>query len=240
MKLLRRPLARAVPRGWVVLTIPLAFACAFAAPARAQSSTVKIVADSGGQRLQVNGRDFMIKGVNWDYFPVGQNYSYNLWDQRDDVIRAALDREMGLLRAMGANAIRVYNGIPPRWVQYIYEHYGIWTVVDHPLGRYGVTVGGAWMPNTDYSDPRVRAQLTREVLALVDQFRGTPGMLMWFLGNENNYGLEWKSAAVEQLPRAQRDTAKARYLYSLVGEVARAIKARDASRPDAFDNGDLH
>ena len=200
---------------------------------------IEIVADSAGTRLKVDGQDLLIRGVNWDYFPIGTNYSYSLWTQPDDVIRAALDREMSLLKVMGVNAIRQYNGVPPRWVKYIYERYGIWTVLNHALGRYGTTVGGVFVAQTDYSDPRVRQALTNEVTALVEEFRGTPGVLMWLLGNENNYGLTWKSAATENLPAGERDAAKATYLYSLVGEVARAIKTRDGSRPVALANGDL-
>jgi hypothetical protein len=146
---------------------------------------------------------------------------------------------MGLARAMGVNAIRVYAGIPARWVRYIHDRFGIYTVLNHPLGRYGVTVGGVFTPQTDYSDPRVRAALTREVTALVDEFKDTPGVLMWLLGNENNYGLQWKSAATESLPVGEREAAKARFLYSLVGEVARAIKARDTAHPVALANGEV-
>ncbi len=199
---------------------------------------IMVASDAGGLRLQVDGRDVFVKGVNWDYFPVGTNYSYSLWTQPDDVITDALDREMGMLKNMGANAIRVYNGIPARWVRYIYERHGIWTVINHPLGRYGVTVDGAWMPNTEYSNPRVRAMLIAEIQSMVAEFRDTPGVLFWLLGNENNYGLTWKSAATENLPVGERDAAKARFLYSLFGEAVQAIKATDA-RPIAMANGDL-
>ncbi|MFN0099032.1 MAG: glycoside hydrolase family 2 TIM barrel-domain containing protein [Gemmatimonadaceae bacterium] len=209
------------------------------AEAQSPTATVRVVADAGGTRLQVDGRDFFVKGVNWDYFPIGQNYAYSLWTQPDDIIRDALDREMGLLKSMGANAIRVYAGMPPRWVRYIYERFGIWSIVNHPLGRYGLTVDGAWMPNTDYSNPKVRAQIIGEVDALVKEFEGTPGMLMWLLGNENNYGLTWKSAATENLPVGERDAAKAKYLYSLFGDAIASIKRVDTSRPVAMANGDL-
>ncbi len=201
--------------------------------------SIRVVTDASGSRLQVDGRDFMVLGINWDYFPIGQNYAYNFWGQSDEFIRTALDREMALLKSMGVNTIRQYNGVPPKWVRYIYENYGIYTVLNHAVGRYGVTVGGAFNPNTDYSDPRVRDLLKREVTALVEQFRGTPGLLMYLLGNENNYGLSWKSAETENLPVGERDAAKARYLYSLFGEIIREIKSRDPARPVAIANGDL-
>ena len=200
---------------------------------------IRVVRDGSGTRLQVDGRDFLLRGVNWDYFPIGTTYSYDFWGQPEAVIEAALDREMTLLRSMGVNAIRVYAGIPPRWVRHIYERYGIFTVVNHPVGRYGTTVDGVWQANTDYSDPAVRAALTAEVVALVESFEGVPGVLMWLLGNENNYGLVWRSAATEALPEGERDAARARHLYSLFGEVVAAVKARDGGRPVAMSNGDL-
>ncbi|MBL8960565.1 MAG: glycosidase, partial [Gemmatimonadetes bacterium] len=203
------------------------------------ATTARVVTDASGSRLQVNGRDFFVRGVNWDYFPIGTNYSYSLWTQPSELIAAALDREMGMLRTMGVNAIRVYNGIPARWIQYIHDRYGIYTVVNHALGRYGNSANGAFVAQTDYSDPKTRAVLTAEVLAIVDELKGTPGLLMYLLGNENNYGLEWRSASTENLPVGERQAAKARFLYSLVGEVARAIKTRDPALPVALANGDI-
>ncbi len=217
----------------------IALLAPLARPARAQVPAIQLVGDSTGWRLRVDGRDVLLRGVNWDYFPVGENYAYSLWSQRDDVIKAALDREMPLLRNMGVNAIRQYVGVPPRWIRYIYEQYGIYTVLNHAMGRYGVTVDGAYQPNTDYSDPRVRAVLRSEIAALASQYRDTPGLLIWLIGNENNYGLTWRSAETENLPVGERDAARARYLYSLYGEVARAIKAVDPAHPVAIANGDL-
>ena len=45
------------------------------------------------------------------------------------------------------NVIRQYVGIPPRWVEYIYDNYGIWTVLNHSMGRYGLTLDGVWTPS---------------------------------------------------------------------------------------------
>ncbi len=218
----------------------VATAILLAAPgAAAQTATVHVVSDSAGSRLQVGGRDFMIVGMNWDYVPIGQNYAYSLWDQPDDIIKAALDREMPLLKSLGVNAIRQYVGVPPRWIQYIYERYDIYTVLNHAMGRYGVTVDGAYQASTDYSNPKVRAVLIGELTDLATRYRNTPGLLMWLLGNENNYGLSWRSAETEALPAGERDAAKARYLYSLFGEVIRAVKAQDQNHPVAMANGDL-
>ena len=203
------------------------------------SPAVSVVKDEAGPRLQVGGRDFMIHGMNWDYYPTGTNYSYDFWGQPDEFIKTALGREMPLMKAMGVNVIRQYVGVPPRWVKYIYETYGIWTVLNHPLGRYGFSFDGVWTPVVDYSNPQQKAAIQADFLRSVDQYRGTPGMLMWLLGNENNYGLSWKSFEIEALPVGERNTARARYLYRFFGEVIDATHAHDPSRPVAMANGDV-
>ena len=203
------------------------------------TNDIRLVRDDTGIRLLVDGDPFMVKGVNWDYFPIGTTVTYNFWAEPDAFIREALDREMGLLQAMGGNTIRTYEGIPARWIEYIHDTYGIWTIVNHPVGRYGVTMGGRYYPATDYSDPRVRTLLRTQVEELVRELAGTRGLLMWLLGNENNYGLEWRSAETENLPEGERFQVMARYLYSLIGEVVDAVKAIDPHTPVAMANGDL-
>ena len=46
-------------------------------------------------KLAVNGEDFMINGMNWDFFPIGSNYSYSLWNQPEDLIKSALEYTKG-------------------------------------------------------------------------------------------------------------------------------------------------
>ena len=228
----------------------LAVLCAFSpvpatpSPAAAQTAPpdlpdIQLVTDDSGTRLQVDGEDMMVLGVNWDYFPVGTTYNYNFWTEPDHIIEAALEREMSLLKAMGGNAIRAYVGITPKWVRHIYEKYGIYTVLNHAVARYGVTVGGVFNPNTDYSDPRARAVVMAEIEDMVSAFKDTPGVLMWLLGNENNYGLVWSSAETEDMPTGEADAYRARHMYSLFGDVAKRIKEMDPTRPIAMANGDL-
>ncbi len=82
------------------------------APARAQPATrsmtpITVARDPDGLRLVVDGQPFMVRGMNWDYVPIGTNYNYSLWTQPDDLIRDALASEMTLLKRMGVNAIQV-------------------------------------------------------------------------------------------------------------------------------------
>ncbi len=201
---------------------------------------ITVEKNNSGHKLKVNGKDLMINGMNWDYFPIGTNYNYSLWKQSDDVIKAALDTEMPLLQNMGVNVIRQYTGVPAKWVTYIYKNYGIYTMLNHSFGRYGLTISGTWVPNTEYADPKTRELLLSEVKNMVSEYKNTPGVLLFLLGNENNYGLFWEGAETENIPiNDRKSTIKARSLYKVFDEAVVQMKAVDKSHPIAICNGDL-
>lgn len=205
-----------------------------------QSNNVVVDRSEMGMKLKVDGKDFMVNGMNWDYFPIGTNYSYSLWNQSESVIKSALDNEMSFLKNMGVNTIRVYTGIPNKWIEYIYDNYGIYTMLNHSFGRYGLTIDGAWIGNTEYSDPKVRELLLAETKQLVEQYKDTRGLLLFLLGNENNYGLFWGGAETEDIPIEDRkSTIRARAMYKLFNEAVVEMKKIDSSHPVAICNGDL-
>ena len=204
---------------------------------------IKMVNGATGSRLTIDGKPFFLNGMNWDYVPIGRNYAYHLWNQPDQMIRAALDNEMTLLKAMGVNVIRQYNSIPPRWIQYIYEHYGIYTMINHSFGRYGLVVNGVDYSNTNYCQEDIREELLKQADNFANTYKDTPGVLLYLLGNENNYGLFWAGAETEDIPitASNQPTAdsQARCMYELFNEAAQRIKAIDPSHPVAICNGDL-
>lgn len=200
---------------------------------------VKVYKDPNGFKLQVNGEDMMINGMNWDYSPVGENYLYNLFSKSDKFIQRVLDRDMLMMKKMGVNCIRIDFSIPPKWVTYIYEKYGIYSMLNHTMGRYGYKVNGKWETPFNYESPASRAAVKRDILNLVRKYKDVPGVLLWALGNENNYGLEWNSFEIQNLPKGEREITKAKYLYSLFGELIDSIKAIDNSHPVLIVNGDV-
>ena len=206
----------------------------------AQADKIVVENSNSGHRLKVNGKDFMVKGMNWDYYPIGTNYNYSLWKQSDDVIITALDAEMSLLKNMGVNTIRQYTGVPAKWIKYIYEKYGIYTMLNHSFGRYGLTIDGTWVANTEYSDKRTQELLLSEVKSMVTEYKNTPGILLFLLGNENNYGLFWDGAETEDIPiQDRKSTVRAESMYKLFNKAVLEMKAIDNSHPMAICNGDL-
>jgi hypothetical protein len=210
----------------------------------AQANKVEIIDNNSGSYLNVDGEKFVINGMNWSYVPIGENFNYSLWEQPDDIIKAALDDEMGLLKNMGVNTIRVYTGIQPKWITYIYENYDIYTMLNHSFGRYGLTIDGVWTPTTKYDDPKTKDLLMSEITDLAETYKNTPGLLLYLLGNENNYGLFWAGAETEDFPD-EEDQKRAvgekrgRPMYKLMNDAAVKMKSINDNVPVALCNGDL-
>ena len=209
-----------------------------------QTEKVSITTTNNGFSLKVDGKNFMIKGVNWDVIPIGKDaVSTNFWESSDDIIKKGLDHEMSLLRDMNVNAIRHYSGIPAKWIQYIYENYGIHTMINHSFGRYGMTVDGEWNPITNYSDPKMQKILLSEIEIMVSNYKNTPGLLLYLLGNENNYGLFWSGAETEDFPEEETEKMAVgekygRPMYRLMNSASKKIKELDTNHPVAICNGD--
>ncbi|TAE10387.1 MAG: glycosidase, partial [Bacteroidetes bacterium] len=224
-------------RKLITLLIILAFSFS---SAYAQQESVAVKKSADGFMLEVGGKPFFVNGMNWDYFPISTNFSYSLWTQSDDVIKAALDYEMPLLKNMGVNVIRQYTGVPAKWIEYIHKNYGIYTMLNHSFGRYGLTLNGVWTPNTDYGNPAVKELLLKETKAMVEEYQNTQGLLLFLLGNENNYGLFWRGAETENIPVQDRQSTKdAVNLYKLFNDATKEMKAISTKRPVAICNGDL-
>ncbi|TVR77934.1 MAG: hypothetical protein EA409_11050 [Saprospirales bacterium] len=222
-------------RAYLFLLLLFAVACE-----KPGNSVIFLEEGSDGWRLMVNEQPLIINGMNWDYFPIGTNYEYILWEEQDEFIKEALDYEMGLLKNMGVNAIRVYTGIQAKWIEYIYDNFGIYTMLNHPFGRYGYSFEGDWIPATDYADDAAIEVLLTEVEELALQYKDTPGLLLYLLGNENNYGLFWSGAETEDIPEVNEEYIEsARAMYRLFNKGALAIRSVDPEIPVAICNGDL-
>ena len=205
-----------------------------------QGNKVAVSTNGDGMKLTVDGKDFIVNGVNWDYFPVGTNYSYSLWKQSDSFIQEALDEEMGLLKNIGVNTIRVYTGMPKKWIEYVYVTHGIHTMLNHAFGRYGLSLDGVWTPNTEYADAKTRDLLLKEVKEMAAEYKDTKGLLLFLLGNENNYGLFWDGAETEDIPiKDRKSTIRAASMYKLFNDAVVEMKSIDKSHPIAICNGDL-
>ncbi len=231
----RHDYSSAIKRFYIILPLLL-----FATMATAVTTdVVSTFRDDHGWKLKVNNDDYFVKGVVWGYTPIGETYSYNLWANSDEHIRKVLDYECDLMKKAGINTIRVFGNVPPRWVQYIYEKHGI--------GRSSTTL---WDATATRSMARgtcgritpIRAPAKcwyNDFVEMVRKYKDTPGVLMFALGNENNYGLEWASFEIENIPEGERHKEKAKFLFSLYNEAMKEAKTVDPNHPYLIVNGDI-
>ncbi len=185
--------------------------------------------------LYVYGRPFIIKGVVYQPIPIGKNWSYDIFSHPE-----LLDVDGPLLKELGANVVRFYQPgkdieATKRFINTLYEKYGIYTIMGHWLGFW---------ENPNYADPAFQEYVRTSVLDMVRKLKDVPGIIMWVLGNENNYsfGPENVNPWITQELLKIRDPAKRRekqaeIYYSFVDQLAKEIKEIDPSRVVALGNG---
>lgn len=205
----------------------------------ASGAPVVTVEKKSGYKLLVNGKPFMIKGVCYSPIPVGKDYEHNFWGDSNKpwLMDGALMKEMGV------NAVRFYRpGKNPAEVKQVmgdlYRRFGIYTLMGHYLGFWD------WPP-PNYADEGFKEKMRTEVLEMVRLYKDTPGILLWVLGNENNYSFDrnvqyWTSDEIDALPDEESQwKKKAELYYSFVNGLALEIKKIDPKRPVAMGVGEV-
>ena len=75
------------------------------------------------------------------------------------------------------------------------------------------------------------------ITKMAETYKNTPGLLMYLLGNENNYGLFWSGAETEDIPIEDRQsTHRAKAMYKLFNDAVLEMKTVDTTRPVAICN----
>jgi hypothetical protein len=216
----------------------LAAVC-FVSAADAKSSAITVKRSSeGGYTLIVDKKPFLVKGVCYSPVIPGKDYSYNFWKDLSEI-----EKDAALMKGAGINVVRFYapgDSVEETRavIKLLYEKYGIYSVVGHWLGLWNY-------PYPFYADASFRADLQAQVLAFVKELKDTPGILMWGLGNENNFSFSgkiapWTSPELSAIENpTDRLNAKAKIYYSMVNDLAKAIKEVDKVHPVAMGNGEL-
>jgi beta-galactosidase/beta-glucuronidase len=199
-------------------------------------STISIDKENG-YKLMVDGKPFLIKGVCYSPVPIGKDYEYNFWG---DPAKPWLE-DGTLMKEMGVNTVRFYRaGKNPEEVNQalkdLYEKFGIRALMGHYLGFWD------WPP-PNYSDQSFKDKIKTQVLEMVRLYKDNPGVLMWVLGNENNYSFDqnvqrWTSDELDAMDPQTQKKEKARIYYSYVNELAREIKKIDSRHPVVLGVGE--
>ncbi len=134
-----------------------------------------------------------------------------------------------LMKEMGVNTLRIYHhpSQPNKEVlRKMFENYGLRVMMGDYLGKYTLGSGASWFEGTDYENPEHQKAMMESVKAMVLEFKDEPYLLMWVLGNENNYGV---ASNADKKPDAY---------FKFVDRVAAWIKSVDPNHPVVLTNGD--
>ena len=190
-------------------------------------------------RLIVQGRSYIVKGVCYNPVPIGQDHEYEWWS--DPHKPWLVDGK--LMKEMGVNTIRLYqaSGKPEdikKVIKDFYELYGIHTILGDWLGFWEY-------PCPFYGDKKFQDKVKNDVLEMVKTYKDEPGVLMWVLGNENNYSClghvnPWSSEEVDkESDSVKKNALRAKIYYSFVNDIAKEIHKIDYNHPVALGNGEL-
>jgi len=225
--------------------------------------------NNNNYQLTVNDKPFVVRAVCYSPTKVGltpDNGSVNInrdWSDADinkngivdgpyeawvDVDRSEklqspknVVGDFALMKEMGINTIRLYHypDFNKALLKDGYENYGFMYMVGNLLGMYAVDSQAEWYTGTDYTNPEQRERMFASVRRMVEEFKDEPYVLMWVLGNENNYGtVGTKGVFAGTSNQAQKQPEA---YYSFVNECVKLIKSIDPQqRPVAICNGDTY
>jgi hypothetical protein len=193
----------------------------------------------GRYQLIAENRPYLVKGACYNPIPIGSNHEYDWW--QDPHKPWMTDGK--LMQAMGLNTIRIYqtgeNAESVRQViRDLYDNYHIRVILGNWLGFWEY-------PCPFYGDKNFQERIKKEVLDMVRLYKDEPGVLMWILGNENNYSCigtvnPWSTEEIDKEPDPQKQKQmRAKIYYSFVNELAREIHGLDPLHPVALGNGEL-
>ena len=194
--------------------------------------------EEGGYLLYVDGKPLLIKGVGYNPTPIGKGYDYDFFSHPNKPW--LIDGE--LMKKAGINCVRIYSAGEDlekvtELIRDMYEKFGIYTLMSDWLKSQSY-------PPANYADEVFKEGVKERLLKIVRTLKDEEGLLMWILGNENNYTFSgnigfWTSEEIEKIkePR-QKHIRKAEIYYNFVNDLAREIKKIDSTHQVALRNGE--
>ena len=190
---------------------------------------------SRGCVMYVYGKPFILRGVVYQPIPIGSNWQYDIFSHKE-----VIDVDAPMIKSLGANTVRFYQ--PGKnlkqtkaFIHRLYKKYGLYTIMGNWLGFWD---------NPNYADPDFRKKVKRSVIKMVKALKDEPGIIMWVLGNENNFSFgpenmnPWITKDLLKIrDPMKRRQKQAEIYYKFVDEIAREIKKIDGTRLVALGNG---
>lgn len=152
-------------------------------------------------------QEFIVKGVAFSPAPIGGKPLTN----------EVYDRSILWLKELNANTVRTYSGVDKYFLRQAAQN-NIRVIVSFWVGL-----------DLDLSIADVRHKAVDDFAAMVYDLKDYPGVLMWNLGNEQNYS-------------STPNNGNSQYWYSLAQEMAIAAYKVEGEKyhPVCISNGNLH
>ena len=210
---------------------------------------------NGDWQLRVNDHPFLIRGISYFPTPIGRSpdwgYKPHLdWMTSDENRNQRIDGpydsfvdlngnnkqddneptvgDFRLFEELGVNTVRLYHhAVNKDLLRDLDRNHGIKVLMGDLVGDYTIGSDAAWEQGTDYSDEAQRSKMKASVRKMVMDHKDESYVLMWVLGNENNYGHGNNSRKDPQT------------YYRFINSLARMVHRLDPSRPVALCNGDI-
>jgi len=200
------------------------------------------------------GQPFVIRGMTYAPTKIGQSPDkgtlkswmlednndngrpdgpYDSWVDKNNNNQQDTDEpvvgDFQMMKEMGVNTLRLYHHpekLNREFLRKMHKEYGFYVIMGDFLGKYALGSGASWAEGTDYENKKHKKNMLKSVKAMVKEHKNEPYLLMWLLGNENNYGV---ASNADKKPEAY---------FKFVDEVAKWIKSEDKDHPVAMVNGD--
>lgn len=191
----------------------------------------------GWSLLDESGNPLIIRGVCYSPTPIGRG----VWDMNlysDDPSVRFVDAEK--MQQMGANTLRMYHPGSDvegtqKFIRQLYKLYSMYTIFPLPLEMQGA----------DYSSAQFRKTIKKDILKMVREYKDTPGIVVWLLGNEIDYFFTddkayWDTKEIRDTASPYRKScARAKIVFDFANEIAREIKEIDKNHPVGLSLGKL-
>jgi hypothetical protein len=87
-------------------------------------------------------------------------------------------------------------------------------MLNHTFGRYGLTINGVWVLNTEYSNPSTQQLLIAEAKAWLKNIR-IPWLLLFYWEMKITMAF-WDGAETENIPLEDRESTIRAHAYKLL------------------------
>jgi len=170
--------------------------------------------DVSGKQLLVNGTPFTVKGVVYSPVPIGEDPNASALPYGDYFTApysALHNRDLPVLRTLGANAVRLYH-----WEKTA-DHFNFLDQAFNGGVNPIYVIAGYWInEGLDIASANIRNQIKADFQEMVAAHKDHPAILMWSVGHNLN------------LPEAYGSDRD--HLFSLINELAEAAHLEEGTK----------